>query len=119
MAAPQRAGEKGREEGERGRGEKERKRKEKKEVGKEEKKKRKKEKRKWRKEKKNGKEEKVKMERESERAPAAIAAPVGHAQRPRARAERGPQRNGSGVGNQVFGTEKRFRELGFRVLGRF
>ena len=29
------------------------------------------------------------------------------------------RRMGSGVGNRVFGTEKRFWELGFRVLGGF
>ena len=37
----------------------------------------------------------------------------------RLKKKRWNRRMESGVGNRVFGTRKRFRELGFRVLGGF
>ena len=55
----------------------------------------------------------MKKERESERASAAIATLVGHARGTRA------TEKWFGDGTSVFGTEKRFRKLGFGVLGGF
>ena len=66
-----------------------------------------------RKEKKNGGEEKVKKERESERASAAIATPVGHARGTSA------SEKWFGDGTSVFGTAKRFRKNRVRGLGGF
>jgi hypothetical protein len=71
---------------------------------------------------KNGKEKE--KEREGEEIRAALIATstaglVGRAQRPRARADEVTGKRGRGCWRSDVWNRERFRELGFRVLGRF
>jgi hypothetical protein len=108
-----------REKGERGRGEKKEREKKKREKGRRERGEKEKEKGKKEMEERKEKWERRKSEvgGESEHAPV-ITAPVGHAQRSRARAERRPQRNGSGMGHRCLEQRKGSRNwgLGFTEL---